>query len=230
MNDKMQIGVVIPVRNGAIHLRAAIDSVLAQTLRPTQIIVVDNASTDATESIVAAFADRVEYIRLPERGGSSAARNTGIAEIRTPCLALLNADDLWEPRKLEMQSAALNASGQEAMIFCLMTEFASAELSADEIAALRFNDQPAIGISGCALLIRTKAFHAVGAFDTRLRTGEFIEWYARAKDAGIVTVTVPEVLFRRRLHRNNHGRVERDARADYARAMKIIMDKRRSQA
>jgi hypothetical protein len=83
-------------------------------------------------------------------------------------------------------------------------------------------------ITASALLLRTGDFLAVGPFDTALQTGEFIEWYARAQENEITAHVLPEVIVQRRLHRDNHGRRRVDARPDYARALKAVLDRRRS--
>ncbi len=84
----------------------AIRSVLHQTRRADEVIVVDDGSTDDAAGACAAFNGAVQYIRR-DNGGASAARNTGIEAARCAWLAFLDADDLWEPDKLELQTAAL---------------------------------------------------------------------------------------------------------------------------
>jgi GT2 family glycosyltransferase len=77
------------------------------------------------------------------------------------------------------------------------------------------------------MLIRRPAFDRVGLFDETLRVGEFIEWWARAQDAGLRVVTVPEVVLRRRIHATNTGIVRADSRVDYTRALRAALQRRR---
>jgi len=221
-----EISVVIPVHDGALHLAEAIETVLAQTIAAAAIIVVDDGSQDETPQVAARFTGAIRYLRQAHAGAAQ-ARNAGTRLVESEYLAFLDSDDVWWPHKLERQLAELHSSQQPAMIFGHTVQFASPELAPDEVAALNFETKPVPGIVLSALLMRTRDFLAVGPFDVRLRTGEFIEWYARAQHNGIVTRVLPDVVFRRRLHRGDHGRRHPDARTDYARALKTVLDLRR---
>lgn len=102
----MQISVVIPAYNRAHTLARALDSILAQTLRVQEIIVVDDGSGDGTEALIRQRYPRVRYLSRPN-GGVSRARNLGIAAAQMDWIALLDSDDAWLPTKLEAQLAAL---------------------------------------------------------------------------------------------------------------------------
>ena len=102
------ISVIIPAYNYARYLAEAIDSALGQTYAPLEVIVVDDASTDDTPRVLAAYGQRIRAIRQPN-GGAGAARNTGIAAARGEYVAFLDADDVWLPRKLELQMALFDA-------------------------------------------------------------------------------------------------------------------------
>ena len=100
----VRISVVIPAYNAARFLPRCLASVFAQTLKPDEVIVVDDGSTDDTAALAAALGARV--ISRPN-GGLSAARNTGIQNASSEWIALLDADDLWAPEKLERQVACI---------------------------------------------------------------------------------------------------------------------------
>lgn len=221
-----EIGVVIPVHNGALHLAEALDSVLAQTLAPAAIVVVDDGSTDATPAVAARYGDRITYCRQ-DHAGASAARNRGVSRLATAAVAFLDADDLWHPGKLARQWGELAQNDAPRMIFGHVVQFASPELSTEDVARLRFSAAPAPAIHPSALLMWADDFRRVGPFDESLQTGEFIEWYGRAQQAGFASVVLPEVVMRRRLHRSNHGRVRADLCAQYTRALKSTLDRRR---
>ncbi len=96
------ISVVIPAYNIEQYIARAIDSVLAQTLLPDEIIVVDDGSTDRTGEIVKSYGEQVRYI-YQENAGLSAARNTGIHAAKGQWIALLDGDDKWLPEKIAEQ-------------------------------------------------------------------------------------------------------------------------------
>ena len=93
---------VVTTYNQGPYIGAALGSVLAQTHRPLEIIVVDDGSTDDTPERVDRSRDRVVYLRQPNQG-VAAARNTGVRQATGELIAFLDGDDLWEPEKLELQ-------------------------------------------------------------------------------------------------------------------------------
>lgn len=98
--------VVIPCYNGAEYLRAALDSVAAQTIQPLEVIVVDDGSTDNSVAVAREWNPSVRIV--PQKNsGPSVARNRGIDEARGDWIAFLDADDLWKPEKLERQLAVI---------------------------------------------------------------------------------------------------------------------------
>lgn len=100
---KPRVSVVIPAFNRWRLLAEAIDSVLAQSYRDFELIVVDDGSTDATASELAKLASRLQFF-VTERRGVSAARNLGVSQSRGHYIAFLDSDDLWLNRKLERQT------------------------------------------------------------------------------------------------------------------------------
>lgn len=93
------VSVVIPAYNAEGYLAATIESVLAQTYRPLEVLVVDDGSSDGTVALARSFGDPVRVIEQ-ENKGPAGARNTGFAEARGAIIALLDADDLWMPERL----------------------------------------------------------------------------------------------------------------------------------
>lgn len=110
------VGVVVPTFNRAHTLGRALDSVLAQTLRPRQIVVVDDGSTDATAELLAKYPD-VICVRQENRGVSS-ARNLGIRHCGCDWIALLDSDDEWLPEKLRVQFEALAENPGHRLVHC----------------------------------------------------------------------------------------------------------------
>ncbi|NLH15550.1 MAG: glycosyltransferase family 2 protein [Phycisphaerae bacterium] len=100
------VSVVIPAWNVELFIARAIDSALAQTRPPDEIIVVDDGSTDGTADIARGYGDRVRYLHQPQTGAAE-ARNRGIAEASGRWVAFLDADDEWLPDKLNRQMQLL---------------------------------------------------------------------------------------------------------------------------
>ena len=104
--EKKEISVIIPTWNRAGTIRRSIDSVLAQTYEISEVVIMDDGSTDDTEEVIAAIGDeRVHYHRMPENGGASRARNAGVDKAKHEIIAFHDSDDVWEPDKLEKQFA-----------------------------------------------------------------------------------------------------------------------------
>ncbi|GJL82884.1 MAG: glycosyl transferase [marine bacterium B5-7] len=103
----LQISVVIPVHNRPESVARAIESVNRQTLKPLEVIVVDDASSDATATRVAREFPAVRLIKNPVNSGVSVSRNRGVAAARGDWIAFLDSDDEWLPDKLSHQSRAI---------------------------------------------------------------------------------------------------------------------------
>lgn len=101
----MSVAVIIPVYNGENHLRQTLDCVLAQTLRPDEIVVVDDGSTDSSPSIVEEYSG-VQLLESPGEG-PNAARNHGLRETGAAQVAFLDHDDVWHPQHLQRLSNSL---------------------------------------------------------------------------------------------------------------------------
>ena len=115
----MKISVIIPTYNRKHTLQRAIDSVLAQTFKPFEIIIVDDGSKDGTKEWLLQNYPSVQYIHQPNNGVSS-ARNKGIQISQGSWIALLDSDDEWMPEKLEYQSRFLEMNRDSS--FCHTNE------------------------------------------------------------------------------------------------------------
>ncbi len=118
------VSVVIPAYNAARTLDETLRSVRAQTHTALEILVVDDGSSDATSAIADAHANedsRIRVIRQPN-AGVAAARNTGWTSAAHDLIAFIDADDLWHPRKIELQLAALARSGpRTGLVYCFFS-------------------------------------------------------------------------------------------------------------
>jgi len=102
-NEMPKVSVIIPTYNREEVVSRAIDSALNQTLSDIEIIVVDDASTDGTISVLESYGNQIRYFCHNHNQGGSAARNTGISQAKGNYIAFLDSDDMWKPTKLESQ-------------------------------------------------------------------------------------------------------------------------------
>jgi glycosyltransferase involved in cell wall biosynthesis len=112
----IKISVAIPAYNAELYLREALDSVLAQTCKSWEIIVVNDGSTDRTEEIALSYGDKIRYIRQ-ENQGLAGARNTAIREATGDWVAFFDSDDVMVPDKLCLQAAAIEANPDLILVY-----------------------------------------------------------------------------------------------------------------
>lgn len=115
-NSHPTVSVVIPTYNTSRYISDAIDSVLAQTFRDFEVIVIDDGSTDNTRQVLEPYRHQIVYI-LQENQGVAAARNRAIQQALGEFVALLDADDQWLPDKLEKQLAFLRSQPEVSLLF-----------------------------------------------------------------------------------------------------------------
>jgi glycosyltransferase involved in cell wall biosynthesis len=220
------VSCIVPVFNGELYLREALDSALQQTYQRLEIIAVDDGSTDRTADILTTYADRVRALRQ-SNAGPAAARNRGLREMRGEFVAFLDADDLWHADKLTRQMGRFQARPELDICVTQLRNFWVADLRDEEA---RFRDhriaRPLPGYP--TTLVRRRIFDLVGEFDERLRFGHSTEWSLRAIAHGAVVETVAEVLYYRRIHRANRSRLMHEAsRDEHLRLVKAHLDRRR---
>jgi glycosyltransferase involved in cell wall biosynthesis len=180
------VTVVVPTRNRADLVPATLRSILDQQQVGVRVVVVDEASSDATPAVLASIAagdDRVEVVRHDVAAGVAGARNDGLARARTPWVAFCDDDDLWAPRKLSAQLQAIAAlpgarwSATGAVFVDGVLRVIGHQRppgSGDVAEAMRMTN--AIPGGGSALLARTDLVRDVGGFDP---------WFTGCEDYGI---------------------------------------------
>ena len=221
------VSVIIPVYNGECYLAEAIESILAQTLPPDEIIIVDDGSTDETPRIARCFVYPVRY-HAQSHSGAGAARNRGVSLAQGDWLAFLDADDLWLPDKLARQMALCKSEPGLEMVFGGVEQFISPDLDETRRSSLHIQSHMINGFHIGTMLIGRGAFERVGHFSTAFRVGEFIDWFARAKEMGLKSGMVPNIIMRRRIHGNNLMQREDNISGEYARILKATINRRRT--
>lgn len=194
------VSVVTPTYNRADRIHRAIESVLAQTYEEWEHVIVDDASTDDTRSVVKSYDDdRIRYIRHEENRRQAAARNTAIEAAEGEYVAFLDSDDEWRPTKLEKQvdymddrdeawvgvytdGTTLRDSRVKAVLASLfpyeIRQEGSEELIRD-ILTMQGNIS-----AGSSLLARTETVRATGGFDESLPRHEDLDFTLRLLKMG----------------------------------------------
>ena len=210
------ISVVIPFYNPGDFLTESVASVFAQTYPEIQLILVDDGSTDHSPELAKAFGTRVELVSIPQ-SGIGAALNAGLACCRGQFFCWLDADDLWLPNKVQEQIEFLSSSPEFDGVFVTVEQFRQDG-----------GPPPANGtVNRGSLMICSESFHRVGRWQEGLKVGEFLDWYARARELGLKFGSLPQALYRRRIHGNNTVTREHASKQDYIKVLKAALDRRR---
>jgi glycosyltransferase involved in cell wall biosynthesis len=195
------VTVIVAVRNGERFLAEALGSILGGEVVPDEILVVDGGSTDATPRIAETFA--LVKVVAQEGCGIAAAYNQGIRAARSDLIAFLSHDDRWDPRKLALQIRHLETNAVCDAVVSKVRHFL--EPGETPPSGFRSNlleeDRPAFIVE--TLLARRRAFERVGVFDPSFSVAEDVDWFARARDAGLRIDVLPEVLVHKRVHSAN---------------------------
>ncbi len=211
------VSVIIPTYNRRRYVAETVESVLAQTWRDLETIVVDDGSTDGTADMLASqFGSRIRLERLPQNQGRSSARNLGWTLARGEFVAFLDSDDLWLPDKLTRQMPQFESDNvvlSHTWVGKIDSEGKPLEKETAELlqeferAAERGYDYGGITETWCRLytsaaVMRSDLLRRIGGFDQRLSVWEDYDVLWRAALAGEIA-TLREVLVLHRTHPGN---------------------------
>ncbi len=221
------ISVVIPAYNAAAFIGEAIESILQQTYRDFELIIVDDGSSDATLSIIEAYAQkdaRIQVIRKPN-GGVSSALNAGINAAKSDWVAIMHADDVALPQRLQRQWEAtqrdpsvviwgsdgyhLSATGER------IGQFRVGPTTVAECEALRKAGETVQAIHPTVLMKRSVVLQA-GGYDSYFDGSEDIEIFDRILKYGPL-VTLTEPLLNYRIHNGSLSMKKHHAQRENAR-------------
>lgn len=227
MNNSPLVSIIIPVYNGQAYLSEAINSVLDQTYKSIQVIVIDDGSTDGSGDIAQSFMGSIEYYYQSNQG-TAAARNFGVQMSKGALLAFLDQDDLWLENKLNLQVSAFKADTRTDIVFGQVKQFVSPEM--DEQFRKNIFCPPHLmpGFLPSAMLIKRESFFRTGLFESVWQIGEWADWYARASEQELKKTMIPELVTLRRIHSGNKGITQRESLNEYIQILKASLDRRRS--
>lgn len=181
----MLVSVIIPTYNRVDYLHEAVESVLAQTFRNFELIVVDDGSTDDTQKVAASWKGKLRYLRQ-KNSGPSAARNNGIRNSVGRFIAFLDSDDTWTPEMLEKQVLMFKknpAAGLIATGYTLMnTERQLTKqiiMSSKDLADAARGNHYMNFFATSSVMVKKHCFQATGLFNEKLRFAEDWDMWLR---------------------------------------------------
>lgn len=220
------VSIIIPAYNAEQFIAATIESALAQTLKDTEVIVIDDGSKDGTARVVQTFPN-VRYVRQAN-GGVSSARNHGAALAQGQFLAFLDSDDIWHPDKLRQQVQAL---GQHPDSVFSRTAFTHEDVDEQRIRkGAERQDAPHRIIpdllpsflhpyfATSTVMVRKSAFDEAGGFDTSLRIAEDVDFYLRVLAKHPKMILMTETLVHKR---TVEGSLGDDSASGYVQLLKV---------
>jgi glycosyltransferase involved in cell wall biosynthesis len=217
MIEKPLISVIIPSYNSARFVLQAVQSALAQTYSPVEVIVVDDGSTDDTRERLVPWDGRIRYV-YQSNGGLSKARNRGIKEARGDLIAFLDADDQWLPEKLDKQWERLRANPEAPLIHTDL--YRLYEPVGERV--YKYRDRERFSgycyteffwgnaVVPSTVVVTRRCLEEVGRFDEEIRgasTQDFDLWIRIARRFPLSYVDEPLVLYR--YHPTNASRNHR---------------------
>ena len=214
-----QLSVIMPVYNGERFLTEAIDSILAQTICDFEFIIVDDSSTDDSAAIIRDYGQRDGRIRFVQHAvnrGQAAALNTGIAAARADIIALMDCDDISQPRRLQAQVDFLTAHPDIGAVGAQLQEV---DLDLKPLADSRFPQRHAeivLGmylskttLAGSVVAMRADALRAVGGYEEQARNANDKELFLRLAHQTRFA-NLPDCLYLYRQHGDNMTVVDSD--------------------
>lgn len=221
-----RVAIIVPVWNGAAHVRDALAGIAAQTFHDWQALLVDDGSTDGSADILGRWARdrgaRAHVLRSVDgrNHGVASARNAGLDAAHAPLVAFLDQDDVWAPDKLASQIAWLDTHPDVPAVSCI-PEIEWRSGKPEPVLSAWYNTlkaiarrkpprvQPADFLTGCpfpmsGVMVRRSTLETVGRFDaTFSRTSDWLLWACLAHGTGSELGLIDEPLFRYRLHGAN---------------------------
>lgn len=235
----LTISAIIPTYNNAAFIKDAVLSIQQQSVSVTEIIIVDDGSTDNTEQVIQSLEGHIHYLRQQNQG-PSAARNTGIKVAKGDWIAFLDADDQWTIDKLEKQIQTLHKYPELKLIAgdmseidienqVLVTSVLNKHHFLEKFEALNGKPIPNAFIELLrknfiptgTVLIKKDALLEAGLFNDHIRYGEDLELWAKIASKHPITC-LPNVLMLRRQHGSNSTQSEEPLLTDLIKVMESI--------
>lgn len=217
------VAVVLPVYNGERWVADAVESVVAQFGWDLRIVAVDDASTDGSPALLKRLSQQFDCLTVVAQAhnrGVAAARNRAVSLSAAPLLAFIDQDDTWTADRLDRGWAALTAD--PGLDFVLAhQQFRPPALPIPAWFRPRWLDGPQSGhVFGTFLGWRERTWPVVGNLDEDLRMGDDNDWFIRAKDLGVRSIMVDDVVLWRGIHDANSSANTQRSREEMLRLLR----------
>jgi glycosyltransferase involved in cell wall biosynthesis len=223
IEKEASISVIIPAYNAANFLADAVQSVLDQTIIPSEIIVVNDGSTDETELVAKKFGNKIQYLYQQNRGTAS-ARNRGLEIAAGNLIGFLDADDVWLKNKLELQSCLLQKNPDYEIAIGLLRRIPISKTNEVKHKKLENGEY---ATSAGSSLFRREVFQKIGNFDEKMGFCEDVDLFLRILDSGIKVWGHEDVVQLYRRHDQNMTLDEKNSFHYLLRVFKKTVDRRR---
>ncbi len=216
-----QVSVVMAAHNVADYIGDSIRSVLAQTLSDLELVVVDDGSTDRTADVVRSFTDpRVRLISVPQNGGAAAARNLGMSSARSDLVAILDADDIAYPERLERQVAYLSDHPDCSLLGSAFDRIDPSGTvlgtvhSPCNAALIRYRLLTGNSIAHSSVMMRRNAALAAGGYPEHFRNSQdYALWAAMLRQSEVASLPETLIAYRQNPSGLTATRTRQDRRA-----------------
>ena len=193
MQNSFALSVIVPVRNAASHLPAALASIRPQLPQSAEILVIDGGSSDDSVAIATAHGARVLY---QQGRGLAAARNQAIRACNTPWISFCDADDRWASDSLAVRMGALDMNPPASAVIgrIVRERLPGTEATPGQLEQV---GRPVPGFTPGAILVRRQIFEAIGYFDETLAIGADSDWFVRLQESEQPVLLIDDtVLFK----------------------------------
>ena len=226
------VSVIMAVYNSERYIIEALSSVVKQGVGSLEFIIVNDGSTDNTLSLIKSYIDNTNtsiqwHIHSQKNQGPVLAQNAALDDMRGEYVAFIDADDIWVINRLRQQIDFLLTHKNIDMVFGYAKQFYSPELTEEECMKIFCSTENFPAITASTMCARKSVFQTAGCFDVKWRIGSFIDWFLRTRDCELNYYILPEVVFYRRLHKNNMGFAQKHAYIDYVRILKYSLDRKK---
>jgi len=221
------VSVVLPVRNGERFIANAVDSVLSQSWRPLELMVVDGDSTDQTRAILSRVSAPELRILDQVGRGIPGAWNQGIRSAVGEFVAFISADDQWLPGKLARQIERMLERPELLYTLSKFRYVVEPHVVIPRSFNLDLLGKDLVGRIMETLVVRRLGFELVGLLDEGYATAHDVDWYARANALGVPHAVVDDVLLLKRIHDANASTDPDTNTPELFRALRASLARRR---